>query len=73
MAVFELFPGAAVVFFAVDFGEGGIEGFGDGLEAVIDFPTDIDHQGDSAGTVDRLDLANAMRREVRGWSGSCRA
>lgn len=33
------FPGSSVTFFSVDFGEGGVEGFGDLLEAVFDAPT----------------------------------
>lgn len=46
-------------FFAVDFGEGGIEGFANGLEAIVDFPPDVEHQGDSARTVDGIELANS--------------
>ena len=43
--LFKHFPGAGVVGFAVDFGEGGVEEFGDGLEAVVDFPGGFERWG----------------------------
>jgi len=52
---FKHFRGAGVVGFAVDFGEGGMEGFGDGLEAVVDLPVDVEGQG------------RAVRKSVPPW------
>ncbi|MEY3227876.1 MAG: hypothetical protein RLZZ536_2495, partial [Planctomycetota bacterium] len=50
--------------FAVDFGERGIEGFGDGLQAVVDFPTHVEHQGDPILTVHLLKPPNAAGGEL---------
>ena len=35
VAAGEFFPGLAIIFLAVDFGKRGIEGFGDGLGAIV--------------------------------------